>query len=624
MAPVTHPFVTLGFLSTLAAVGIAAIAWHQRESTGAREYTAVMVVLAVWSMLYVMQLLQPTVPEKTPWLVARHALTPCLGILFWVFAARYTDRPALLSTQYLAPIVTLGVAISVVVIANPGGIYWVEFSPAVTSSVPVVDITFGPGFWLNAGFTLGVVAAGHVYIVRMFQDSLDVYRPQLTAMTITGVIEFGLTAMFLSDHVSLLPPLNPWPHIQLITYGTTLAVIPIGWSYINGALFKLQPLAGQTVIENMDDPVFVFDRNDMLQYTNSAGRRLLSDRELPPGRHHVENVFDEQPTVRAQYRQAWSNGKSDSETIRFDLDGETHRYDMQGSVISNSIGQPVGAVVSGREVTELHRQRAELHDRTEELKDKKAQLEQQNKQLDRFNSFISHDLRSPIQVASGHIHLAKQTEDLSHLSGAEASIRRMGEMVEDLRKLTRIDQTDLSTEPVEIDAASNQAWRQVDTPTEALEIDASRAVIANRELLLHVLENLFRNSVEHGSTGSRAEPGDAVEYGTSSGGSQADDAVDDPPAGDADSDHATEAVTVRVVQLDDGFAVEDDGKGIPESERDSVLEHGYSTASDGTGLGLSIVRTIADAHSWEIDVTESSQGGARFELRGVEMVDATA
>ena len=35
---------------------------------------------------------------------------------------------------------------------------------------------------------------------------------------------------------------------------------------------------------------------------------------------------------------------------------------------------------------------------------------------------------------------------------------------------------------------------------------------------------------------------------------------------------------------------------------------------DGRGFGLAIVRTIIEAHGWEIEVTESSSGGARFEI----------
>jgi signal transduction histidine kinase len=63
-----------------------------------------------------------------------------------------------------------------------------------------------------------------------------------------------------------------------------------------------------------------------------------------------------------------------------------------------------------------------------------------------------------------------------------------------------------------------------------------------------------------------------------------------------------------------GFAVEDDGPGIPEAERDDVFERGFTTAEDGTGFGLAIVERIADAHGWSVSVTDGRDGGARFEF----------
>ena len=65
---------------------------------------------------------------------------------------------------------------------------------------------------------------------------------------------------------------------------------------------------------------------------------------------------------------------------------------------------------------------------------------------------------------------------------------------------------------------------------------------------------------------------------------------------------------------DGGFAVADDGPGIPADDRDRVFESGYTTG-DGTGLGLAIVKTIAEAHGWTVSVTESDAGGARFVVR---------
>jgi signal transduction histidine kinase len=78
---------------------------------------------------------------------------------------------------------------------------------------------------------------------------------------------------------------------------------------------------------------------------------------------------------------------------------------------------------------------------------------------------------------------------------------------------------------------------------------------------------------------------------------------------------------VSVERLDDGFYVADTGPGIPESDREQIFEAGYSTNEGGTGFGLRIVEQIADAHGWEVTVTESEHGGTRFEFSGVEFVD---
>ena len=75
-------------------------------------------------------------------------------------------------------------------------------------------------------------------------------------------------------------------------------------------------------------------------------------------------------------------------------------------------------------------------------------------------------------------------------------------------------------------------------------------------------------------------------------------------------------MVVRVGLLDDGFFIEDTGRGIPPEDREKVFDERYSTA-DSTGLGLSVVARVVEAHGWEIEVTESDEGGARFEITGV-------
>lgn len=46
----------------------------------------------------------------------------------------------------------------------------------------------------------------------------------------------------------------------------------------------------------------------------------------------------------------------------------------------------------------------------------------------------------------------------------------------------------------------------------------------------------------------------------------------------------------------------------------------YTPEETGTGFGLTIVQEIIDAHDWAVTVRKSTDGGARFEITGVDLV----
>jgi len=237
---------------------------------------------------------------------------------------------------------------------------------------------------------------------------------------------------------------------------------------------------------------------------------------------------------------------------------------------------------------------AELIARMLETELQEERTEAKIDRLDQFASVVSHDLRSPLNVAQGRVDIERSTRDSDNLEIAARSLDRMEDLIADVLTVARQGHEIEETGLVSLDAIAEGCWDAVRTGDATLTVGEDLRFKADPDRLRQLFENLFRNSVEHGSTGSRAGPGDSVEHGGSD-------------------------VSVRVGALGDGdgFYVEDDGPGIPASDRERVFETGYTTGTEGIGLGLAIVEGVVDAHGWTITAGESADGGARFEVSGV-------
>jgi PAS domain S-box-containing protein len=214
---------------------------------------------------------------------------------------------------------------------------------------------------------------------------------------------------------------------------------------------------------------------------------------------------------------------------------------------------------------------------------RERQLKSQNEQLDEFASIISHDLRNPLTVAMGRIEHLSEEHDNKHIDATARALERMHEITQDTLTLARQGKVVSEMDEIDFSGLIGRCWQTVPTDEATLDVADGLRIRGDQSRLQHLFENLFRNAIEHGG---------------------------------AD-------VTVRVGECDShGIYVEDTGQGIPEEQRDRVLEPGHSSASDGTGFGLTIVKRIAEAHGWRLQIQESSEGGARFEFRDVDIIHA--
>ncbi|WP_226481971.1 PAS domain S-box protein [Natrinema amylolyticum] len=338
----------------------------------------------------------------------------------------------------------------------------------------------------------------------------------------------------------------------------------------------------ETILETIPDEVYTLDDTgiitEIVPPINAEETTTGYDPEELVG-EHISIIMDDEDIATAETEIRALLGDDDHDHASFEMatiarDGERHPNENHIAALpTDEDGRFRGTVGVLRNISDR--------------KARERELKAQNERLDRFAGIVSHDLRNPLNVAQGHLERARETcdcadEDLEAVAWAHD---RMAVLIENLLTVARERDPDPDTEPVDLAALAEDCWRHVETDAAELDAETDAVVRVDRARLTQLLENLISNSVEHGG---------------------------------AD-------ITLTVGELDDtdgdGFFVADDGSGIPADERDEVFESGYSGDGAGTGLGLAIVERIADTHGWTVTVTEGDDGGARFELTGVDLVD---
>ena len=217
---------------------------------------------------------------------------------------------------------------------------------------------------------------------------------------------------------------------------------------------------------------------------------------------------------------------------------------------------------------------------------REKELRRKNDRLDEFAGIVAHDLRNPLSIAQGRTTIAAaQVEGGGGVSDdlrvAQKALDRMEDIISDTLVLARRGDAVESPEPIPVAEIVGRCWNMVETGDASLVVVDKCTIEGDPDRLRHVFENLLRNAVEHGGAG----------------------------------------VTVRVGRAGEAtLYVEDDGPGIPAERRENGFEPGRTSREEGTGFGLAIVERIAEAHDWEVTLTEAEGGGARFEFTGVEIL----
>lgn len=253
-----------------------------------------------------------------------------------------------------------------------------------------------------------------------------------------------------------------------------------------------------------------------------------------------------------------------------------------------------------REVTvpRLPERRDEIGMLARALSDMSHALRQRIDATDAFAADVSHELKNPIASLRSALDSLDRVErpDLRAqlMAIAQDDVRRLDRLVTDIAEASRVD-AELSRtrfEPIDLGLLIEKMViaREARGVPRGVRLAFARprkdvaVVLGEEQRLIRVLDNLIDNAVSFSPEGGLVQIIATV----------ADDQV--------------------------MVSVEDEGPGVPESEREHVFRRFHSVRPEGeafgthSGLGLAIARSIIEGHQGRISIgdREDMQRGARF------------
>jgi len=521
------------------------------EKPGSTGFFLVVVAMAFWlgseGLTYF-------VPAREPTLVLYNVLLFSITVCFvgWFLMAyefrtqRLPSRPVLL---------LLAVPVLIHFVGLWTNFFWLHeliYRQSLTVENAIVVPSRGPAYWFHPLSVYVLIVLSTALFVVEATGTSGLRRRQAGLLAVSPLPGLALNIAWFTE-------LYAFP-FDLTPVGVALGGVFLTWALYRTEFLEVAPVARETVVEEMPEAVVTLDEGDRVVDWNPAATGLFGV-DAPVVGMPASAFFDSIPAETLAELPVTDQTEIQ---LAVDLDGRERHLSISVSPVDVGRLDAVSRVVVVREITATKR--------------REQQLLRQNEYLDGFASVVSHDIQGPLMEIRGSADVATKTGDVSHIDHVSDAVDRMDRLVADLLRLARSGQQIEDPEPVSLAAISAAAWRRVWSADADCDVVVDATILADASRLQQLLENLFRNAVEHGGRD----------------------------------------VQVTVGSLPDGFYVEDDGLGISAEERPRVFERGYSSSDDGTGMGLEIVRQIVRAHNWTVLVKLGPAGGTRFEITGVE------
>lgn len=536
---------------------LAVFAWGRRSSGAAVRYAAYFfVAVTLYVGGYGMELAATDLNEILFWVRVEYlgiAVVPSFVIcmvLAYIGRERNLTR-SVLAALFALPAITLGLVLTL----NP--LYYAAIGLSTAGPSPRFAFVPGPWYIVEAGFTLGAEIFAIIVLAHYLRTAHPPFRDQVAVVLAGSAIPIAAYACYLTGF-------TPAPGLDLPALALPATAIAFTIGIVRYRLFDLAPVARSAVFDQIPVGVLVFDGLGRVVEANPSATALFDAKEEPLVGRTLEEVAHLLPPLP---QLLGSGGLAETEVH----DGDRDRtFAVSTAPLAAWANRDDGTVVLIRDISARRQAEVALAQRT-------ADLEAANRRLSLVSTFTRHDLANHLVAIEGYLFLLREEphgpavpELIERLAGSISGIRVLSDFIRDYPVI--------GVHPpswLDLRATAEEAARGVGPDCVVVDNRLPSVSILADPLLERVFATLIENAGRHGN--------------------------------------ATKAVLEATHVGDDlVLAIEDDGIGVPWTEKERIFERGFGR---NTGLGLFLAREILESMEMTIAETGAPGHGARFEIR---------
>lgn len=352
-----HPYLIPLIFSFIILLCLAIYGFQNRSVRGAMAFAFSMLIGAIWAGGNMLEMAATDLSPKLFWANLQYLAYTLAPVSWLVMVLYFTEKTHLINKRNLIFVSIIPIITNILVWTNG----WHQLMRAniyldTSGYFPVIAKDYGLWFWVHSLYCYLLNFFSMYFLLKILNSKNKIYRIQTIFLTTGWFLVFLYNILYIFK-------LSPITRFDLTPIVFTIAGIIIAWGIFRFKLFKLMPVARQTIIEKMDTGIIVVDSSLRIIDINPEAQKLIGI-----GKDYVigslfSSIYSEFDKLIIQ------DGilNTTREEISLTINGTIRNFELHISPINDYRNDLVAWVVIINDITELKMVREQMYKQQKEL-----------------------------------------------------------------------------------------------------------------------------------------------------------------------------------------------------------------------------------------------------------------